>query len=255
MKKLYILIIGGLAIVTLAIVTLAYIRTDWLPSSNDRDRSIRDVDKLVAAPTPHSLQNIQVNQATILPPFGIQVRADMATLKIQVRSSIENTQDRLETIQNAVEHISALAGKDESIALQTVSLRQVNDGADRGISESYFGERYDSSSVVLTLATNLTENDNLLTSLTAFNAFLNTISVPDTTAIDTLSITAEISNPEEYRQQVIAKVYAELAAIQADYSQPVKFEINGLHSELRTMPISDTDYYLYLEPTIVVNEF
>lgn len=81
------------------------------------------------------------------------------------------------------------------------------------------------------------------------------LTLPETISVDTLSIEAEISNPEIYRQQLITEVYQELDAIQEEYGQSVKFEVTGLHSGLKAMPITDIAYYLYLEPAIVVREF
>ncbi len=120
----------------------------------------------------------------------------------------------------------------------------------------FLEERYDSSAAIVTLTTNLTDqNDNLLESLIVFNDFLHSLNLPETIRLDTLSVEAEISKPEIYREQLIAQVYQELAAIQEEYGQAVKFEISGLHGGLQTIPLSDTEYYLYLEPAIVVSEF
>jgi hypothetical protein len=94
-----------------------------------------------------------------------------------------------------------------------------------------------------------------LESLIVFNDFLHSLNLPETISFDTLSVEAQISDPDIYRAQLVAQVYQELAAIQKEYGRAVKFEITGLHSGLQTIPLSDTDYYLYLEPAIVVNEF
>jgi len=224
--------------------------------SNSSGRLLGSGKKTIVTPTPPSLQNIQVSQTSILPPFGMKVRADVASLKIRVSSSTDDTPDRLEAIRKAVEQISELAANDVSVNLQYISVSRISSSSDRGTAVPFFSESYDSSSVILRLTTDLAEhNHNLLESLIVFNSFLNTLNLPETITIDTLSVEAEISNPEIYREQLIAKVYQELHAIQEEYGQSVKFEITGLHSGLQTIPLADTEYYLYLEPAIVVNEF
>ena len=225
-------------------------------SRNSTGRLLENSEKISITPTPLSIQNIQINPASVLPPYGIRVRADIAAMKLRVSSTKEDTTARLETIQKAVEQFSELAANDDSVELQYISVSRVSSGSDRGTAEPYFGERYDSSSAVLKLTTNLAEhNDNLLESLIAFNTFLSNLNLSETVTIETLSIEAEISDPEIYREQLIAKVYQELEAVQEEYGQSVKFEITGLYGRLQTIPLTDTEYYLYLEPAIAVHEF
>jgi hypothetical protein len=237
----------GLLVVILAITACG---------SNAGDRLLGSSDKTPATPTPPSLQQIQVNQISVLPPFGMKVRADVASLKVRVSSSKNDTADRLAAIREAIEQISELAAKNDSVDLQDVSVSRVSSSSDRESAVPYLGERYDSSSVIVTLTTKLAEhNQNLLESLIVFNSFLNTLNLPETITLDTLSVDAEISNPEIYREQVIARVYQELEAVQEEYGQSVKFEITGLHGGLQTIPLNDAEYYLYIEPAIVVIEF
>ncbi|MEW5960242.1 MAG: hypothetical protein AB1801_21160 [Chloroflexota bacterium] len=242
MKPLLTLIFVGLTIVACG--------------SRTSDRLLGDKEKVSVTPTPPSLQNVQINQTTVLPPYGIKVRADVASLKLRVSSSEDALTERLETIQTVVDHLSELAANSETVNLQYITVNQVSSSSDRGTAVPYLSERFDSSSVIIALQTDLTEhNHNLLKSLTVFNNFLNTLTLPETITLDTVSIEAEISRPEAYRDQLIAKVYQELEAIQAEYGQTVKFEITGLHSGLQTIPLTDTEYYLYIEPSIVVTEF
>ena len=223
---------------------------------NISDRLLSGGERVSSTSTPPGLQNIQVNQTRILPPYGMKVRADVASLQLRVSSSKDDTAGRLEAIRNAVEQISELAANNDSVNLQYISVSRVSSSSDRGTDVPYFSESFDSSSVILKLTTNLAEhNHNLLESLIGFNNFLNTLNLPETITIDTLSVEAEISDPEAYRDQLIAKVYQELEAIQEEYGQSVKFEIQGWHSRLQTIPLTDTEYYLYLEPAIIVNEF
>ena len=241
-------------IIVLMFVMLVFVGCS---NSNQNDRLSGSGDtKTVATATPPSLQNIQVTQTSVLPPYGVHVRADVATLKIQVNAATDDTANRLQAIHQAVEQISAQADNQATVNLHAISVSRVNQqSSDRGSVESYISKSYNSSSVILELTTPLAETDNLLTSLMTFNEFLTTLNLSETITIDTLSIAAEISNPEIYRQQLITKVYQELDSIQEAHDQSVKFEITGLHDGLQTMPVTDIEHYLYINPAIVVNEF
>jgi hypothetical protein len=210
----------------------------------------------VVVPTPIRLQNIQISQDTVLPPYGLKVKADLAALKISVTSSKEDAAARLDDIQQAIEKISTLAADDEAVDLGAASIDQVAESSDREVLSSYTWN-VDSSSVILELTTTLTEttHDNLLESFITFDNFLKSLTLPDTVTIQALSIGSEISDPESYRPQLVAKVYQELEAIQTEYGQAVKFEITGLHSGLKILQLSDTEYYLYIEPAIITKEF
>lgn len=226
-------------------------------SVGDRLLGDRNIQQVAATATPLSIKNIQINQARILPPFGLKVKADVAALKLRVSSSQTETTGRLAAIQEVVEQIDELAAEQDAVEMQYISVSRVSSSSDRdkGVS-SYIFEGYDSSSVILKLTTNLADqNHNLLASLILFNDFLETVNLPDTITIDTLSIETEISDPEIYREQLMAEIYQEVEAIQAEYGESVKFSITDVHRGLQTIPLTDTEYYLYLEPTIVVNEF
>ena len=210
----------------------------------------------VVVPTPIRLQNIQITPDTVLPPYGLQVKADLASLKISVTSSNEDVAGRLEDIQGAIEQISTLAADDEAVDLGAASINQVAESSDREVLSAYTWN-VDSSSVILELTTTLTEtsHDNLLESFITFDNFLKSLTLPETITIQALSIGSQISDPESYRPQLVAKVYQELEAIQAEYGQAVKFEITSLHSGLKILQLSDTEYYLYIEPAIITKEF
>jgi hypothetical protein len=164
--------------------------------------------------------------------------------------------DRLEDIRQAIEQISALATDDEAVDLGATSINQVAASSDREALSSYTWN-VDSSSVILELTTTLTEasRDNLLESFITFENFLKSVTLPETISIQAVSIGSGISDPESYRPQLVAKVYQELEAIQAEYGQAVKFEITGLHSGVKILKLSDTEYYLYIEPAIITKEF
>jgi len=84
---------------------------------------------------------------------------------------------------------------------------------------------------------------------------LSDLNLSETITVQALSVETEISDPEMYRSELVSKVYQELEAVQQEYGQGVKFEITGLHGNLQTIRLSDTEYYIYLEPNIIVSEF
>jgi hypothetical protein len=223
---------------------------------NTTREALLNQENSTVIPTPIRLQNIQISQGTVLPPYGLKVKADLAALKISVTSSKEDAAARLDDIQQALEKISTLAADDEAVDLGAASINQVAESSDRELLSSYTWD-VDSSSVILELTTTLTEtaHDNLLESFITFDNFLKTVTLPETITIQALAIGSQISDPESYRPQLVAKVYQELETIQAEYGQTVKFEVTGLHSGLKILQLSDTEYYLYIEPAIITKEF
>ena len=208
-------------------------------------------------PTPPKLENIQVSQTSVLPPYGLRVKADVASLKLRVTSSEEDTQARLITIQTVVDDITKLADKSDAVAVQSLSVSQIGaSSAEREASSYYYdSQSYDSASAILMLTTTLAgDNPSVLESLITFGDFLNTFTLPETVTISTLSIETRISDPEIYRHQLIEQVYQEVEALQAARGDTVTFEINGLYSGLKSLPLTDSEYYLYLDPSIVVKD-
>jgi hypothetical protein len=201
------------------------------------------------------IQNVQVGQSRILPAYGVKVVAEIASLKLRVSTSKEDTTSRLDDIQNAIEHISSLAAENSLVNLEHIDVSQVSSSADRATPTPYI-QNLDTSSITLKLSTDLAAHNHSLTEcLIVFNDFLNAIDLPDTISIRALSVETELSDPETYRRQLIAQVYQELDSIQEEYGKSVKFEITGLHSGLQMMKLTDTEYYIYLEPNIVVSDF
>jgi hypothetical protein len=238
----------------LAVSFVVFAVTACMNTANDRLFS-ESSNKISPTPTRLTIQNIQINQGSVLPPYGIKVKADIAALKVSISSSKDDAVSRVEDIQKVVGQLSALAVENGKINLESSSVYQVSNDTERG-SFSSGPWREDNSSVILKLTTSLTDTHySLLESLTIFNNFLNAINLSDTTTLQALSIGSEISNPETYRPELIAKVYQELEAVQAKYGPAVKFQITELHSSLKILPLSDIEYYLYIEPGIVVNEF
>lgn len=216
----------------------------------------RESSAILPTPTRLYIQNIQVSPDTVLPPYGISVKADRAVFQMSVTSSKEDVAERLADIQQAIEQIASLAAEDEQVELGSTALNQITESSERDAVSSYVWSA-DSASVILKLTAPLAEgsNDNLLESFTHFDNFLRAVPLPETITVQALSIGSEIADPEIYRPQLVAKVYQELEAVQTEYGEVVKFEVTGLHSGLKILQLSDTEYYLYIEPGIITKEF
>ncbi len=219
-------------------------------------RTTEETKALFATPTASPLRNIQVNQSQLLPPYGVKVNAETALLEITISVTDKEAANTLQTLQSAVNHIANLAAKSDKVRLESASVNQIANSS-RGSIEEMVTQSYNlNSSIALELATDLSGQPlGLIDALTVFDEFIGTITLPDTIALNVLSIETRIANPETYRQQLMAQIYDELDAIKSKYGSAVTFEVSGLHDSLQVMRLSDTEYYIYLKPTIVVKEF
>jgi hypothetical protein len=222
-------------------------------SNNEPDRASFEI---FATSYPRDIQDIQVSQGAILPPYGIRVRAEAATLTLHVTTSVEDPAERIADIQRALDNISELASESGTISLEDISLGQTSaSNPNRGTPVPQI-DNIVTSSVTLKLSTALAKQHNsLIESLMSFNSFLQSTSLPETITIQVVALETIIRNPEIYREQIISKVYDEVEAIKAEYGESVQFEITGLHGMPQLMKLNDIEYYIYLEPTIVVKEF
>ena len=238
------------------VIIFVLIATTTACVNNRGERLLSDgINQVVPTSTPPSIGDVQINQGRILPPYGMKVEADTASLKLRVSSSKDGVTERFDDIKNAVRQISSLASEHAAISLEDTSLSQVNVGSSRATAVPYF-ESYVSSSANLKLTIDLEEQGHsLLDSVIIFNNFLSDLNLSETITVQALSVETEISDPEMYRPELVSKVYRELEAVQQEYGQGVKFEITGLHGSLQTIQLSDTEYYIYLEPNIIVSEF
>ncbi|MBN1877756.1 MAG: hypothetical protein JXA33_26280 [Anaerolineae bacterium] len=202
-------------------------------------------------------RNIQVVQSQVLPPYGVKVMAEAAALELNVSTSHTDIADINEDLHNAVDHIAQLAAENESIVLAYVLV------GDAGGNYEYVREassldirNLDVSSITVKLVIPLeAQEQNLMRCLDEFNVFLQAITLPETITIQALTIKTELGDLESYRSQIIDQVYAELAEVQVRYGAEVKYEISGLHSNLSVMRLTDVEYYVYLEPVVLVKEF
>lgn len=202
-----------------------------------------------------SLRTVQVQVDGALPPYGLRVRAETAAVDIAISSSQKEDAARLADLQAAVAHIAAQAEGDEAVSLAAAQTRQANGYSDRALLESSIVTNY-SAAVTLRLTTPLPAADlSLLDSLATFQQFLNSLTLPESIKVEVAAIQAEMRDPEQYRPQLIQQVYRELAAVQSEYGPDVTFSITVLHEGVKTMPLNDVEYYLYVAPVIVVNEF
>jgi len=201
-------------------------------------------------------QAIQLSQSQILFPYGLKVRAEAVTLNLLVSTSQENAADRVEDLQKAILTITALASNTNTITVEQSSVNQINGSYPREESSTSNIQNLDTSAVTIKLATKLTEHDNdFMKTVADFNVFLESIAVPDSITIRTVSIEADLGELETHRSQIISEFYQQLESVKDEYGPEVKFGVTGLYDPLKKIQLSDTEYYLYLEPVVTVIEF
>ena len=201
-------------------------------------------------------QDVQLIQSQVLPPYGMKVLAEVAILELRVSTSQKSIAEGLEDIHKAIDHITLLASENEAIKFEELAVNQVSGSyAREGVSTANI-QQLDTSAITLKLATNLAENDyDFVESIVEFDDFLSAINLPDTITVQILSVEAKVGDLEEYRSQLIYQVYQELDLVQEEYGRSVKFKITGLYDSLKIMQLSDTEYYIYLEPVVSISEF
>jgi hypothetical protein len=200
-------------------------------------------------------QGIPVNTSTVLPPYGVQAVAETTALRLRVESAKNDPAQKLQDMQQAIEQIRALAAESESITFAHVSVSQVQGSYARESSSSSSVQELEATAVTIKLTTPLADYEHdFMASVLAFDTFIEAIEPPDTISIEAVSVVAELGDTEPYRQQIIARVYEELSATQEAYGSTVTYEITGLYDGLQTIQLSDTEYYVYLTPTVIVQK-
>jgi hypothetical protein len=201
-------------------------------------------------------QTIQLSQSQILFPYGVRVRAEAVTLNLLVSTSQESAPDRVEDLQRAIDTITELASQTDTITLEQVSVNQINGSYPREDSSTSNIQNLDTSAVIIKLATQLAQHDNdFMETVADFNVFLESIKVSETITINAVSIEADLGELEPYRSEIIAQFYQQLESVKEEYGPEVKFGVTGLYDPLKKIQLSDTEYYLYLEPVVTVIEF
>jgi len=201
------------------------------------------------------IQNIQIHQSQLLPPYGMKVTAEIASLKLQVSSSQKESSARLQDLQSATVQIKTLASDSKQISLKDIVLGQLGGSNERELPQNQV-QFLDTSSISLTLTTSLGEHNNdFMECVIAFNEFINSIKLPETITVEIISVGTELGDAEIHRPRLISRVYEELHAIQQEYGPTAKYEITGLYDGLKMIKLNDIDYYIYIEPVIVVSEF
>jgi hypothetical protein len=200
-------------------------------------------------------QNIQFAQYQVLFPYGVTATAEAINLDLLVSTSQKNSVDRMKDMQTAVDVITELVSKSEAITLMQITTNQVNGSNPR--EESTFSniQQLDTSAITIQLAIKINDDSGFMDIVSIYNDFLNSISLPDTITIKASSIKPDLGDLEKYRHQIIATLYEELNSVKENHSQSVKFEITGLYDPLKTIQLSDVEFYLYLEPVVTVREF
>jgi hypothetical protein len=186
----------------------------------------------------------------------MRLRAEAVALTLRVSTAIENPAERFADIQGALEIITDAAAESEAVTLEEVLLDDVGAVSPSRDEDVPQVDGIVSSSLTLKLTTGLPEGqDSLIQSVASFNAFLGSINLPETISVRIIALEPVVENPESYREQLIARVYDELAAVRAEYGETVQFEISGLYAMPQLRKLNDTEYYVYIEPTIVVTGF
>ncbi len=226
---------------------------------DNREPKSSIVEAIEGAP---NIQDVHVGQGLILPPYEVTVTAKAATLRLRIRTKQKDTDGRFKDMQRAISHITHLASENELVTLDDISVGQVASSYDRSASygsEASTGsiQNLDTSSITVKLtATMAADHDYaLLESIIMFNEFLKAVDLPEAVSIQALSVETELGDLETYRGQLISQVYEELESVQNEYGQSVKYEVTGLYNSLKMIQLSDTEYYIYLEPIIMVREF
>lgn len=204
-----------------------------------------------------SIQDIQVGQSQILPPYGMRVTAEVAALELSISTSQRDASDRHADLQGAIDRITQLAIENETVTLDYIIAHRVGGKYEYGREASARDiQNLDTSTIIVKLTVNLAEHKyNLMRCVIIFNDFIQTLSLSETVAIQVLSIETELGDLATYRSELVAQVYAELYTVQEQYGPTVKYEVTGLYNPLKLMRLTDTEYYIYLEPVVIVSEF
>lgn len=224
---------------------------------------------ITPVPTP-DFTEVGVTNILPLPPYGIQVKADTGVLLIKIVSVQEDLWGRVVELQNMVNSIKQQAQTQGGITVSNVTLEAIHGSYTRvpttSESESSLGsfntertavaniER--SSTIMLELSIGIQEQTTtILDPMQQLSNFLGGLILSNSVSIEPLLFGTKISNPEQYRTQLIAQVYAELAAVKTQYGAEVKYQIIGLYEPVEVKPLNDLEYYLYISPTITVTDF
>lgn len=203
-----------------------------------------------------SYQAIQLAQSQAQFPYGVKATAGAIDLDLLVTTSQELSSKRITDIQLAVDVLTEQVAQNDHIFIEQISASQVNGDYPRKESANANIQTLDTSSVKIRLTTAIGQNDNaFIEAVAIYNDFLGSLALPDTIKIRALSMEADLGDLEKYRSQIITDLYQELGAVRSEHSQSVKFEISGLYDPLKKIQLSDTEYYLYLEPVITVIDF
>ncbi len=199
-----------------------------------------------------AVQVVPLGTGQVLPPYGQRVRAETAVLTLTLSSTQTDSAGRLAELQSALADLAQLA-EEQGLTLAPPLSNQIS-GAYARSEETPANYTLEAGSLTLRLATPLTEQDQDLTAvLLRFNEFLTAVDLPETSVVTPATVTAELGDLTAVRQGLIAQVYGELADHQAAYEPAGEFQVAGLYDGLKLLPLSDVEYYVYLEPVISLN--
>lgn len=239
------------------------VATEESPAAPTGEENVNRVD----------MEEVKFGNTSVLTPYGITVQADAAVLRLEIISVHDDLWERVVQLQNTLNLLQAQAQTQGTIMVRDVNLEGLNgsysrvpDSSSSTQTESSFGSfssnrtveiEMDKASVIqLELFMPIGEQtQTIFEPMKLFSDFLAGIAVGDGIYLEPLFISSQITDPEQYRAQLIAQVYAELAAVKAQYGENITYEIVGLYEPLKVTALNDLQYYLFIEPTIVVKEF
>ncbi len=141
------------------------------------------------------LQYIPISQSQVLPPYGRKVTAETAVLQLRISSTQQEAWARINDVQEATDTIAKLADENDAISMEKVSINQVG-GSSSGLEFSTPSfQNLDTSVVTIKLTSELSQyDDDFAESIIAFNDFLITLDLPDTIAVQALSVQTELGD-------------------------------------------------------------
>ncbi|MDX9864273.1 MAG: hypothetical protein RBT34_05640 [Anaerolineaceae bacterium] len=204
----------------------------------------------------YDIQSIDLSYSQILPPYGVTVKTGTLVLNLMVSTSEKETAERFTDIQKAIDVITKQAAESGNIALTETSIVQINSSYQRKDSSLTQVQNVDASAVRMKLSIDISQHGNdFIKSVTAFNEFLNGLTLDDTITLKAISLEADLGDLAAVRLQIIEQIYAEMNAVKDEQGEAVKFEVSGLYAPLQKMQLNDLAYYLYLEPVITIIEY
>ncbi len=197
--------------------------------------------------------NMNIRDTEVLPPHGMVVKADQMVMLIHLRSDLDTPIARMDDLAKAVAHVTTAAENGGMIkaAIQerSCSLIQVKSKGSilSGVSKPSASYAVtDHAVIMLTVALDQVDA-NLFKASSRFNTFIEGLELQDTIVLRVTSLKTQVTDPNQYREKIVEKILGKAQKIKAAFGPNSKVLIFGLENSLQMIPISDTDYYLYIK--------